>query len=314
MTLTKGTWRFRTEIWGHSNFEDIRIPSLRLGSLKGISSIRSVMHETDISDNWELELKDGRSAASEEYNLLTDIDKYNIPLSPITGIYRKTVRLWKDCTDFVLYFEKADCRIAVKINGRYMGEVSQGNPWVELDNTVTSGEDCSIELEITRKYYADQAGPVLLFGGQKVERCRYRDCTFWGEMPETEWVKALPVFPKPEEDIVFIPDMPGEKRCDKKLFFKGKDILLTAAYVPDTYLAEDIVTEKDGQNRCTSGKLHKHIVGRIILGKEMPAVDGGPSNELFLCGDWLEEGKLVIKCQALTKKACLEEIQVKILE
>ncbi len=314
MTLAEGTWRFGTEIWGHSNFDDIRIPSLRLGSLKGISSMRNITHEADISDNWELELKYGGSADRKEYKLLTDIDKYNIPLSPVTGVYRKTVKLWQECKDFVLYFEKADCRVAVKINGVYMGEVSQGNPWIELDETVTSGEACSIELEITRKYYADQAGPVLLFGGQKLESCRYRDSTFWGEMPEAEWTETLPVFPKPGEDIVFMPEIPGKTGCDKKFFFKGKDILLTAAYVPDSYLTKDNEVEKDSPNRNTYGQLHKHIVGRVLLGKKMPTVAGGPANELFLCGDWHKEGKLVIKCQALTEKACLEEIQVKIFQ
>ena len=41
-----------TRIWGHSNFDDNRLPSLRLGSLKGLSVILAVTGSHDITTGW----------------------------------------------------------------------------------------------------------------------------------------------------------------------------------------------------------------------------------------------------------------------
>lgn len=44
----------RTEIWGHTNFDDARLPGLRLPSLKGIGGLTAVTRVCDISSNWRV--------------------------------------------------------------------------------------------------------------------------------------------------------------------------------------------------------------------------------------------------------------------
>ncbi|WP_234324000.1 beta-galactosidase [Streptomyces sp. NRRL S-481] len=40
------------EIWGHANFDDARLPALRLGALRGLGSLWKVLDTTDVSALW----------------------------------------------------------------------------------------------------------------------------------------------------------------------------------------------------------------------------------------------------------------------
>src|SRR5690606_2880729 len=44
----------RTEIWGHSNFDDPRLPALRLNALKGLTGMTAVLSARDITAHWRL--------------------------------------------------------------------------------------------------------------------------------------------------------------------------------------------------------------------------------------------------------------------
>ncbi|KOX01078.1 beta-galactosidase [Streptomyces sp. NRRL B-1140] len=42
------------EIWGHANFDDARLPALRLGALRGLGTMWTVRETTDVSALWEV--------------------------------------------------------------------------------------------------------------------------------------------------------------------------------------------------------------------------------------------------------------------
>ncbi|MBB6675616.1 beta-galactosidase [Cohnella nanjingensis] len=52
----------RAEIWGHSNFDDIRLPALRLHAGKGLTDLVAVTRAREITSNWRLR----RAAAENE--------------------------------------------------------------------------------------------------------------------------------------------------------------------------------------------------------------------------------------------------------
>lgn len=313
LTLPKGKWQIWTEIWGHCNFEDIRVESLRLGSLKGIRSMCHIAHEQDISENWEY------GENGDRYRLLMDIDKYNIPCSPVVGFYRKRIRLWKDCDRFSLLFSKAKCRIQVWINGCDAGEVKDSNPCLDITPWVDAGEECVIGLKVCRQNYAEPVGKITLIGGRRIEQCRYRDITFtgtegilWqrdedmeqsgdkdrmltgsfgaeGRKVRTEEAReeTFPLYVSPEKELVVIPDIPKQECADVKLYLEGKNILATVV--------------------CGG-----HVAGRHLLGcSHMPPVAGGAPGEVFLCREWLDKSPVILKCQALDRDACLERIKVR---
>ncbi len=281
MTLPQGKWQFRTEIWGHCNFEDIRSESLRLGSLKGIRGIWRVMHEKDISDNWEY------GESRDAYRLYTNIDQYNIPCSPMVGFYRKKVRLWESGGRYTLSFQKAACAVHVWVNGGDAGEVKESNPCVDITAFVEGNRECVIELEVSRRYYSDPVGRIVLAAGEELDRCRYRDITFRGTDARAEQETTFPVPVSAEEEIVIVPHIPDQGSGDVRLCLKGKNLLVTVA--------------------CGG-----HVAGRLLLDcKKMPKIAGGSPDSLFLCKEWLQDSRVVMKCQALDKEACLEEICVR---
>ena len=47
--------RATVEIWGHANFDDARLPALRLGALRGLGSLWTVVGKQDISALWTVE-------------------------------------------------------------------------------------------------------------------------------------------------------------------------------------------------------------------------------------------------------------------
>ncbi|MFC8800052.1 beta-galactosidase [Promicromonospora sp. NPDC057138] len=42
------------ETWGHANFDDLRLPALRLGSLRGLGRVWSVVERSDVSALWQV--------------------------------------------------------------------------------------------------------------------------------------------------------------------------------------------------------------------------------------------------------------------
>ena len=47
------------ETWGHANFDDVRLPALRLGSLRGLGRVWSVVGRSDVSALWRVSAAGG---------------------------------------------------------------------------------------------------------------------------------------------------------------------------------------------------------------------------------------------------------------
>lgn len=291
MKLEPGNYQFITEVWGHSNFDDIRIPSLRLGSLKGIRKIFEIRQEKDITDNWEFSLKyEIGKEKRNNYPMLMDVDKYNKPVSPLSALYHKTLYMPEECNEFYLHFSKANCIIDVYVDNKHAGQVCTKNPYMDITNYVQPGKHANIGMYVTRKYHSDKVGKVVLISGNRIEQCRYSDVTFAGSTFHPEGSALLPYKIEFGKEKVIVPEIPDRGADDIKLIFKGKNVLLTIAS-------------------------HNHIVGRILLDNSiMPSVTGGIGNEAFICKEWLLRGNVLIKCQALTRDAEINEILVKRLK
>lgn len=288
LKLEPGNYQFITEIWGHSNFDDIRVPSLRLGSLKGIRKMFEIKKEEDITDNWEFCLQDeiGKEKRN-NYPILMDVDKYNKPVSPLSALYHKNLFLPGGYNEFYLHFSKANCIIDVYINNKYAGQVCPKDPYLDITNFVQPNECVNVDMYITRRYHADEVGRVILICGNRIEQCSYSDVTFAGSTFYPEGNNLLPYKIEFGKEEVIAPVIPDRGANDIKLIFKGKNMLLTIA--------------------C-----HNHIVGRILLDNSiMPKVTGGIYNETFICKEWLLQDNILIKCQALTRDAEINEILIK---
>ena len=282
----KGILNIFTEIWGHSNFDDIRCPSLRMGSLKGIDKLVEIKRKEDISEGWLFDLDESEWGKTvffrhSPYNTIMGIDGYNRAASPLRTIYDRYIT--SDMTEdaLFLHFSKADCMAVVYVNNQYVGMVQKMDPYIDLSDFAGSGR---IELTVRtlRRYYTDKLGQVTLIGGKKINRCLYGEAF---PARRGEWENCqLPCFMKEGENwfLRLKPEKTGRK--DKKLFFAGRDIKLTV---------------------YAGG----HTVGRILLQEDdMPAVKGGRRDVVYLCEEWCED--ICIWCQATGKHPVLENIAV----
>lgn len=287
----KGEYRICAEIWGHSNFDDIRCKSLRMSSLKGISNIIQVKSRQDISDNWLFELDE--QPVSEwyffrhsGYNTIMGIDAYIRASTPLRTVYDKWVTVSETDTSHVLHFSAADCLIYVYVNGHYEGTVIKDDPYLDISRYAGSSR-IQITLRLERRYHSDKAGDVTLISGVKIPSCHYREVPIeeLSMNTEGECVKLPMPLSRGTHTLLKIP-LKAKKGKDIKVFFKGQDIKLTVIW-------------------------NHRIVGRLILETQgFPVMKGGRSDVVCLCSEWLEKEEPVIWCQSIGVNPVLEEVTV----
>lgn len=277
-----------TEIWGHSNFDDIRCASLRMGSLKGIEKLIRIESKEEIGTGWRMDMdempwEENCFFRHSPYNTISGIDGYNRALSPLKTIYTRYIESGSGEDALFLHFEKADCIIGIYVNNRYIGMIEKDDPYIDLSSFAGSGR-IELTVRIIRRYYTDLAGRVTLFRGKMIKDCLYGN--------------AIPVSGKDREPCTLPFRMEqGENRfllvsleqCtskDIKLFLKGRDMKLTVY----------------------SGG---HTAGRILLPQDnMPVVAGGKRDVVYLCGEWTRQEAVQIWCQGTGAHPVLEEIAV----
>lgn len=169
----------RAEIWGHSNFDDPRLPGLRLGSMRGLRGLTAVTRIRDLSGNWRYAPSDNASPAEHPD------DVFGAPVSrPIVGFggwlsERRFRREWfarsfdaSPGTDaWALRFDGLEGTAAVYVNGRAAGTVQPLDPIVDITPFVLAGE--AVELAILlERHVGRPAGRVKLLEGSEAVNWR----------------------------------------------------------------------------------------------------------------------------------------------
>ncbi|MCR5031924.1 MAG: beta-galactosidase [Lachnospiraceae bacterium] len=264
------------EIWGHSNFDDIRVKSLRMGSLKGVDKILQIRREEDLTSGWmgyEAEQAPGETCFFQHspYNPMMNADGLNRAKSPLITLMNRTIHSGKEEDGLFLHFEKAACMIDVYINNRKVAAVVKDDPYVDLSAFAGQG-DLELTLCTTRRYYTDEVGKVTLYGGKLLDTC-----TFGRLSPKKGKARkeSFPLhFTDTRNKMVEFP-MDLEEGEDVKLFFRGKNVKLTVY----------------------SGN---HVMGRIYLSEDAtPVVCGGTVDTALVLGEWTKKEPVRIWCQAL---------------
>lgn len=276
--LAAGNCAVYTEIWGHSNFDDIRRPSLHMGSLKGLQKIMRIDHRTDLSDNWLFDLDEQPVGEwyffrHSPYNTIMGIDSYNRAVSPLRTVYDRWVELPRDADCLALQVSCADCLIYVYVNGHLEGSIQKSNPFLDL-SAYAGNDRIELCLRTERRYYTDQVGRVTLLTGRQLAECAYsRVETEAITMPGTVTQSSFPLRPAPDRLMLFS-FAPGElPDSDCKLIFEGQDVKLTIL-------------------------LNGRAVARLLLPTDsFPVVAGGRRDTVFLCREWLEQEMPLILCQ-----------------
>lgn len=169
----------RTEIWGHSNFDDPRLPALRLGSMRGIRGLSAVTEIRDLSGNWRYAPAD--PAASSEH----PDEVFGAPVSrPIVGFggwlsARRFSREWfarsfaasADSDAWALQFAGLEGTAAVYVNGRAAGTAQPLDAIVDITPFVMAGEAVEVAILLER-HLGRSAGRIKLLEGSEAVNWR----------------------------------------------------------------------------------------------------------------------------------------------
>jgi beta-galactosidase len=120
--------RCTVEIWGHANFDDARLPALRLGSLRGLGTLWTVIDVRDLSAGWAVSGAPQWATDPPPIRSLGGWSSTRIGL-PIT--YRRALETAPD-TVSALHLAGLSTPVALAVDGGEPITVHPENPWALL--------------------------------------------------------------------------------------------------------------------------------------------------------------------------------------
>jgi hypothetical protein len=115
------------ETWGHANFDDARLPALRLGALRGIGRVWSVVAQEDVTGMWTIE---GPGAWAGQPAALPVLGGWSSTRVGLPVTYRRGLAV-DGIHHHALRFENVPGTISVQVGAR-THVVSADDPWLHL--------------------------------------------------------------------------------------------------------------------------------------------------------------------------------------
>ncbi|MBD0378940.1 beta-galactosidase [Paenibacillus sedimenti] len=293
----------RTEIWGHSNFHDIRLPSLELTALKGLTSITAVTNIIDISQNWRVKaLRVGEpfapyadpSYADRSWPIASCGGWLNTDL-PSYECYRKEVVTSKDADSWVLHLNGKFSHAHVYVNGQPVGKLTPLQPYADLTPFASAGETLFIAL-FSEKTYESPSGRILIYEGNSAKAWRLSSAK------ETELLKHA----EAAKDAAFAVDGSVELKPGQMSWLYGELCDDNEGRGWRVYIA--------GANMKLTVFFNGHLVGRLWTkgGTSRPVFRGGNDESFYLPGPWFRpsgnEMIILLEAVALNEDAHIESL------
>lgn len=151
----------RAEIWGHPNFDDARLPALRLGSLRGFDAVTSVSAVHELGP-WTI----SGEGIGQTPPPLTGWGGWITARQPAKARYFTEFRAALEADSWVLRIAGLQAIVEVTVNGVAFGLVNPHDPFVDISTAVEPGGAARIELALTR-WHGAEAGEVTLLEGRR---------------------------------------------------------------------------------------------------------------------------------------------------
>lgn len=261
----EGATRFEAtvETWGHPNFDDLRLPAMRMGSLRGIGRVWSVVGREDVHALWTVEGDAQWAGDPAPLRTLGGWSSTRVG-QPIT--YRR--RLDVDGVHaYALHVDRLPGAVHVGVDG-VERLVTPADPWVHL----APGE--GRELTVTVPHTPGMFGPTTTLlrlapvRGWEVEAQTDRDLLTLAATPAPATAASLPLALEPGDERWLDVDVPAGGLSVR---FEGTHVRV-AAYAHDELLGR-VWLDDDARPRFTGGD-----PGRIWL----PAAWNGGSIRLHV--------------------------------
>jgi beta-galactosidase len=262
----------RAEIWGHSNFDDARLPALRLGALRGLTGVTAVTGDQDVTNNWRLTEIDGRTPV---FAPLVGAGGWMTTRTPHVGRYERQIAIAPDADIWVLHWDALAAQVAVTVNGYEFGMVNPYDPSVDITTAIPAhATTAHVALTVTR-WHGASTGRIRLLSGRRVTGWQV---TGAGEAE----LSAAAALQRAHTTPTTLPVRLAAG--DTQWLYLDLDPL--AAAEPNA----DLVLRCTGSNAKITALFHGRVVGRVWLDTPgRPQVRGGDGDVLIVPRPWFSD-------------------------
>ncbi|MDQ6418525.1 beta-galactosidase [Paenibacillus sp. LHD-117] len=267
----------RTEIWGHSNFDDIRLPGLRLSSRKGIRGIAAITNIQQLSGNWRVHRSADRMIKQELIGGQTDRSLWPVvgfggwlsPDHPALEYYARSFFASADADSWTLCFEGLQARAKLFVGEAEVGDVNPFDPYVDITPYVKAGQNVELTVFLERALGLP-AGQVTLYEGVEAAEWTMRAA----EEPE------LLRYAEEARALAAAAELPME--------LASGSVAWLYAEANNSEGGKGWRVTVDGSGLKLTAFLEGRIVGRLWMpsGGERPVVTGGSQTSVYLPGAW----------------------------
>jgi beta-galactosidase len=279
-----GRLNARVEIWGHTNFDDARLPGLRLNACKGLTGMTAVTDVKNVTSNWRVLRTDTRELQADLVNPglddrhwpLVSFGGWLSPDHPAFEYYRRSFRAGEDADSWTLHFQGLQAMARVFVNDMEIANANPFDPYLDISAFVTPGEVVHISVFLER-VLGLPAGNVLVYEGSaaaqwKLSAAEEPELLLHAAGGRNESVATeMPLMLEPGEMCWLYGTLQDSNDgAGWRVFVQGSNLKLTVFF--------------NGQ-----------MVGRLWTpgGEARPVMTGGDPDSFYLPGAWFreEEGK-----------------------
>ncbi|PLS05610.1 beta-galactosidase [Neobacillus cucumis] len=268
----------RSEIWGHSNFDDARLPAFRMNGQKGITGAIAVTKLMEFKGNWRF--KSVRSRNEHEKYTIESCDTETWPIinwgswmtehHPSYGYYKKTFQASSKSNAWYLNLPGIRALATVFINGDEAGKVNPLTPYLELTPWIKAGEENQLTLFL-ETFYGLETGDVILYEGIKAKEWEVASA---GE--KELWNHALAA-----QSETIAAELPVELLPGSSAWLMGKIEQMDSTHCWEVMF--------NGSNIKVTVFVNGRLIGRIWTPSQTskPQMRGGNENMAYIPGPWL---------------------------
>ena len=182
LPVTSGQVTLRTEIWGHTCFDETYNRLLHMNTLRGLEGAWAIREERLVQSNWRFSPDEGAFGAYvtpvwSALPCLTDFGTL-IPKGSIrSGLYRRELRMPEQGDTRWLSLEGLGMDAAVYVNGKLVAVVDRTNPYVEITEQTVAGRVEELILRVRADSCESLPGRLCLIGAKRLDKARVGVCS-----------------------------------------------------------------------------------------------------------------------------------------
>ena len=295
LPVTGGRITVRSEMWGHTCFDECYNPLLHMQSLRGLEGAYAVLEERNIGSNWLFAEDDGPFGpyVTPKWSELPSVTGFGnlIPRGfVLSGSFRREIRMPDTGDRRFLRFEGIGMKAALYLNGRLVGEIDRTNPWMDITEVTCPGEIAEIVVRLRADSVNSAPGTISLIAAQDIPR---------GDLVlrPMESLKALEAKP------VGSAGMP--------LSLRGGECRLLRVHVSPEEGLEKWLRPQGTQIKTTIIG-HGHVLGRLFSGCDLQMlIRAGDDARVWLPREWLrEDPEVLLLVEGMADNAVLNRITI----